>query len=254
MLAPLTHRTLLTPLLLLLSAAAWLALWLWGASPYARYLSHHALAEARGGGLLIGVFTLGWLLMIIAMMLPTTLPLVNLFARLTRQREARRQLLALLLLGYLGIWTLFGFAAYAGDWALHEMTHRFVWLEANAWLLGALTFVLAGIYQFTPLKYKCLDGCRSPMSFVTAHWRGRRERAQSFLLGVHHGLFCVGCCWTLMLLMFAVGSSSLGWMLVLGLFMAAEKNAPWGKRISAPLGAVLIVWGWGIVLAAGPLG
>jgi predicted metal-binding membrane protein len=253
MLNSLKHRTLGTYLLLLLSAAAWIALWLWGASPYARYLSHHALVEVRGSGLLMGVYTLSWLFMIVAMMLPTTLPLVNLFARLIRQHKARNQLLALLLLGYLSIWTLFGFAAYVGDLVLHEMTHRVAWLETNIWLLGALTYVLAGVYQFTPLKYYCLDQCRSPMSFVTTNWRGRRERVESFLLGAHHGLFCLGCCWTLMLVMFAVGSASLGWMLILGLFMAAEKNAPWGKRVSAPLGAALIIWGYGLVVAAGPI-
>ncbi len=78
------------------------------------------------------------------------------------------------------------------------------------------------------------------MSFVTEHWRGSRERSRSFLLGAHHGLFCVGCCWSLMLVMFAVGLGSLGWMLALGAVMAVEKNVSWGRKLSAPLGAVLI--------------
>jgi predicted metal-binding membrane protein len=73
------------------------------------------------------------------------------------------------------------------------------------------------------------------------HWRGRDEQRQSFLLGVHHGLFCVGCCWSLMLLMFAVGSGNIAWMLLLGAVMAVEKNMPWGRQISKPLGAVLLV-------------
>ncbi len=247
------HQGFTAGALLSLSVAAWLALWLWGASPYARYLGHHALAEVRGGGFLLLAFTLGWLLMIIAMMLPTSLPLVTVFVRLTRYRQERRLLLMLLLAGYLGVWTLFGGAVYLGDALLHELVHRFGWLEANAWAIAALSFVVAGIYQFTPLKYACLDKCRSPLSFVTEHWRGFQERAQSLWLGVHHGLFCVGCCWSLMLLMFAVGSSSLGWMLVLGLLMAIEKNVPWGKRLSAPLGALLIGWGWLLVFTASPL-
>ena len=90
------------------------------------------------------------------------------------------------------------------------------------------------------------EKCRSPLSFVTEHWRGSHERSQSFLLEAHHGLFCVGCCWSLMLLMFAVGLGSLGWMLVLGAVMAVEKNVSCGHKIGAPLGVVLL--GWGLAL------
>jgi predicted metal-binding membrane protein len=110
-----------------------------------------------------------------------------------------------------------------------------------------VALVGAGVYQFTPLKFYCLDRCRSPMAFIVGHWRGRRPASKAFGLGVSHGLFCVGCCWSLMLLMFAVGMGSLGWMLVLGVTMAVEKNVPWGRRLSAPLGAVLL--GCGLVLA-----
>ena len=81
---------------------------------------------------------------------------------------------------------------------------------------------------------------RTPFSFVNEHWRGHAERRQSFLLGVHHGLFCVGCCWAIMLLMFLVGTGSVGWMLAIGAVMAIEKNASWGKRLSAPLGFGLL--------------
>lgn len=246
------HQGFTAGALLSLSVAAWLALWLWGASPYVRYLSHHALAEVRGGGLLLLAFTLGWLLMIIAMMLPTSLPLVTVFVGLIRHRQDHRLLLTLLLAGYLGVWTLFGGAVYLGDALLHEFVHRLRMLEANSWAITASTFVLAGIYQFTPLKYTCLDKCRSPLSFVTEHWRGSQERAQSLWLGVHHGLFCVGCCWSLMLLMFAVGASNLGWMLALGVVMAIEKNVSWGRRISSPLGILLIGWGWLLVVTASP--
>jgi predicted metal-binding membrane protein len=109
--------------------------------------------------------------------------------------------------------------------------------------------VLAGLYQFAPLKYACLDKCRSPLSFITEHWRGSHERTQAFRLGIRHGLFCIGCCWSLMLLMFAVGAGNIGWMLVLGAVMAIEKNLPWGRRLSKPLGVVLVLWG--VAIAAG---
>ena len=93
---------------------------------------------------------------------------------------------------------------------------QFHWLEDNSYLIGAGTLVLAGAYQFTPLKYMCLDKCRSPLSFITQHWSGGNERWQAVKLGVHHGIFCVGCCWSLMLLMFAVGVGNIGVMMLLG--------------------------------------
>ena len=117
-------------------------------------------------------------------------------------------------------------------------------------MIGAATLLVAGFYQFTPLKYHCLDQCRSPMSFIIGHWRGRREGLQALRLGIDHGLFCLGCCWTLMLLMFAVGVGNLGWMLALGIIMAVEKNLPWGRRLSVPLGMVLLIWGLSVVLQA----
>ena len=174
----------------------------------------------------------------------TSLPLVALFRTLVRGRPDRARLTALLVAGYLAVWTLFGVVVYCGDFVLHGAVERSAWLGANVVpFIGAGTLLVAGLYQFTPLKYHCLEKCRSPLSFVAEHWRGSRERSRSFLLGAHHGLFCVGCCWSLMLVMFAVGLGSLGWMLALGAVMAVEKNVSWGRKIGAPLGAVLIWWG-----------
>jgi predicted metal-binding membrane protein len=156
----------------------------------------------------------------------------------------------MLITGYLGIWTLFGFMVLIGDWGLHQAIEEIAWLEANVWALGAATLVVAGLYQFTPLKYHCLDKCRSPLSFIMGHWRGSHEQTQAFRLGVRHGIFCIGCCWSLMLLMFVVGMANIGWMLVLGTVMAVEKNMPWGRRLSAPLGAALLGWGLILILVA----
>jgi predicted metal-binding membrane protein len=236
-----------------LIAITWLALGIWRVSPYNGFLTHEALGELEfsiSGEYLMFllIFVVGWTLMTVAMMLPTSLPLVTLFRRLTRQRSDRLQLVVLLVVGYLGVWTLFGGLAHFGDLLVHEVVERSAWLETNAWVIGAGTIMLAGIYQFTPLKYKCLEKCRSPLSFITEHWRGSHERSRAFLLGVHHGLFCVGCCWSLMLLMFVVGVGNLGWMLALGTVMAVEKNMPWGKKISTPLGVALV--GWGVALVA----
>lgn len=243
------RRRIFAALMVALISMAWLALWAWGQSPYGRFLNHHSLEAARGNAALALVFVAGWTVMVVAMMLPTSLPLVALFRTVVRRRPDRAWLNALLVAGYLGVWTLFGVLVYSGDWVLHGALERSTWLEANLVpFIGAGTLLMAGLYQFTPLKYKCLEKCRSPLSFVAEHWRGSRERSRSFLLGAHHGLFCLGCCWSLMLLMFAVGLGSLGWMLVLGAVMAVEKNVSWGRRISAPLGVILL--GWGLALGA----
>ena len=248
------HRGYFVPIIGTLIALAWLTLWIWEISPYGRYLDHAELGaiELEGGlgGILVlaVVYVAGWTLMTVAMMLPTSLPLVEIFRRLTRRRGDHGQLVALLIGGYLGVWLSFGIAAHVFDWGLHEAFERSAWLQANVWVFGAGTLMVAGAFQFTRLKYRCLDKCRAPMSFVMEHWRGSHERTQSFLLGVHHGIFCLGCCWALMLLMFAVGTGNVGWMLALGAVMAIEKNMPWGRRLSAPLGLALLGWGGLIVL------
>jgi predicted metal-binding membrane protein len=193
--------------------------------------------------LLALTFVAGWTLMVVAMMLPSSLPLVLMFSVITRQRQDRLALVGLLLLGYLSTWASFGAAIHAGDLGLHAVVRQIDGLSSHAWLIGAATLIAAGLYQFSSLKYRCLEKCRSPLSFITEHWRGRGERGHAFRLGVHHGLFCVGCCWLLMLLMFAVGVGSLGWMLSLGAVMAVEKNVRWGRRISAPLGVALVAAG-----------
>ncbi len=256
------HNRIFFILVAALIALAWLALWVWSASPYAPYLDHEELGHLVLGSigehfvleyaLLLALFAFGWTLMIVAMMLPTSLPLILLFYRLTSRRSNSRLLVFLLIVGYLGVWTLFGGLAFFNDLFIHEMVEHTAWLEANAWIIGAGTVTLAGIYQFTPLKYKCLDKCRSPLSFITEHWRGKREASHAFRLGVRHGLFCLGCCWSLMLVMFAVGAGSPGWMLALGAVMATEKNVSWGRRISAPLGVLLLGWGAAIAFGVAP--
>ncbi len=237
-------RTPFVIVFMALVVLAWLGLWQWGHAPSGRFLHHEEVTHAAEGNWSLPIlFVAGWSLMTVAMMLPTSLPLVALFHGLTRQRADQPLLVALLLTGYLGVWTLFGSLAHLGDRRLHEAVHALPWLKENAWMIGAATVLAAGAYQFTPLKYHCLNKCRSPLSFISEHWRGRRERLHALGLGVHHGLFCIGCCWSLMLLMFVVGVGNFGWMLVLGAVMAAEKNLPWGRRLSAPLGLALLYWG-----------
>lgn len=245
--------------LISLVSLCWLALFLWGASPYSRYLSHEAIDDL-GGTISVGyagialVFVVAWVLMTTAMMLPTALPLFLLFRRFVAARRDSQLLTAALTLGYLLVWVLFGAAAHLGDLAVHTAVAKNSWLEEKSWVLGGATIAAAGVYQFTPLKYFCLEKCRSPFSFVVQHWHGRKPLFDAVRLGVHHGMFCVGCCWSLMMLMFAVGVGNIAWMLGLGMIMAVEKNMPWGRRMSKPLGVLLVAIGVGLLLAHAGLG
>lgn len=181
--------------------------------------------------------------MTVAMMLPTSVPLIAFFRAFVRKRSDRVLLVVLLVCGYLGVWAAFAALVHVGDLGVHEIVERVGWLDANSWAIAAATFLAAGLYQFSSLKYRCLEKCRSPVTFVMQHWHGDRDRMQSLRLGAHHGLFCLGCCWSLMLVMFAVGVGSIGWMLALAVVMATEKNAAWGRSLSAPVGVLLVCAG-----------
>lgn len=252
MLRAFDRRDAWLPVIGCLIALSWLTLAIWEQSPYGRYLDHGewlqsgfaaSLCRALPAGSVLlpaALYVAGWVVMTVAMMLPTTLPLLAIFAGITAGRTDRGLLLTLVILGYLSIWSAFGLSAHAADMALHAIAASNAWLSFNGWVVGVLVLTIAGLFQFSRLKYRCLDKCRTPFSFVNEHWSGRSERRQSFLLGVHHGLYCVGCCWAIMLLMFVVGTGSIGWMLGIGAVMALEKNVAWGKRLSAVLGFGLL--------------
>jgi predicted metal-binding membrane protein len=252
-------RTSFLPLVGALTLAAWAALWLLGGGPYARYIDHGSWIGA-GSGLAVchawpgreaiaagALYIGGWLLMTIAMMLPTTMLLLDRFERLVWARPDRRRLLVAVIAGYLCAWTGFGIAAHLFDAALHALARQSSWLVLNGWIIGAAIFALAGLFQFSRLKYHCLTRCRTPLSFILKHWHGPQPARNALTLGLDHGLYCVGCCWAIMLMMFAVGSASLGWMLALGTVMAVEKNLPWGARLARPIGGALLAGAVAIV-------
>ena len=232
-------RAILVAALVLVAGIAAASLWLWEGSAYGRYL-HHA---GTGASVLLEValFAAGWVLMIVAMMLPTSIPLVATFGALVRRRPRPALLVGLVVAGYVATWSAFGIVAYLLDRLVHAGVDGLPWLAAHPQLIAAGTLAVAGAWQWSPLKFRCLDECRSPLGFVLDRWHGDRPEREAFTLGVAHGLFCVGCCWSLMLVMFGLGLGSLAWMLVLGGLMAVEKNAPWGRRIGRPLGIALLV-------------
>jgi predicted metal-binding membrane protein len=231
----------------LLALIAWVAIWLAEDTAYAHVLHGHVATAGRWE--FVGVFVAGWVVMTTAMMLPTTTPILAVLHGLASRRPDRRLLIALAILGYLAAWTLFG----AGVAAAIVSARRFgagLVAAAPGGLPTAGLLLLAGVYQFTPLKYRCLEQCRTPLAFALSYWQGRRERVQAFRLGLDHGIFCVGCCWALMLLMFVVGLAHLPGMLGLGAVMALEKNVPGGHRLSRPIGIVLLVAGAAKMAAA----
>jgi predicted metal-binding membrane protein len=238
---------LLTALVLL----AWYAMWQWGSSPYSHLLLHEPLhlGMDQSPWLYAAVFVTGWALMTVAMMMPSSFPMILLFRRILGDRTTAPRLLFLLILGYIVIWVLCGTLLQLVNWGLHAAISRLS-LPANAgWIAAAVILAIAGLYQFSSLKYACLDKCRSPLSFLTSRWQGGNESAQALRIGVEHGLFCVGCCWSLMLLMFLVNTGSLVWMLLLGVVMALEKNISWGRRLSAPIGVLLFMGAVAVVVA-----
>lgn len=239
--APRDNR-ILALLLALLAGLAWCALWLGQGSHWGHAFLHSSHAGHMGmrGWWLGVIFVSSWAVMTVAMMLPTSTPLILLFHRMVRTRPRAPALVALLIAGYLLVWTAFGFAAHLCHQALTAVATKAPWLVEHDWATTVPILLGAGIYQFSSLKYACLDKCRSPMSFLVEHWGGLRPARDAFRLGASHGIYCVGCCWSLMLVMFAVGQESLVWMLALAVIMAAEKNLPVGRRLAAPVGLVLI--------------
>ena len=232
-------RTILVASLGALAVVAWLSLLWWEGSPYRAFLGH----QGGVGPLPVeaALFSVGWLLMIVAMMLPSSIPLVLTFGALVRRRRAPARLVLLLLAGYLVIWTGFGLAAWVLDRGIHAAVDAWPWLAEHPQLILGTTLLVAGLWQFSPIRDRCLDECRSPLGFVANRWRGTSERREAFAMGVAHGAFCVGCCWSLMLVMFGIGLGSVPLMLLLGGLTAIEKNLPGGRRLTHPLGIALVL-------------
>jgi predicted metal-binding membrane protein len=204
---------------------------------------HHDTVLADGpppaGAVLL--FLAGWQVMTVAMMLPSSLPLVRMFAAASVAAPGRGRALAAFLGAYALVWTTFGTLAFAGDAGLHALVNASPWLERHEWAIAPAVLMLAGVFQFSSLKDACLRSCRHPASFMHRHYE--RGTAGAFNLGARHGVFCVGCCWALMLVMFAVGVASLIWMALLTALMVHEKTRPTGARTVPLTGATLLALG-----------
>ena len=187
-----------------------------------------------------------WWLMMIAMMLPSATPVILLAAGINRRSRvdhAPYGSVAAFTTGYLLVWALFSLLAMGAQWLLEGLGWLTPMMVSASDLLAGTVLVIAGSWQFSPWKSACLNHCRSPVQFLTGHHR--RGNIGATLMGMHHGLFCLGCCWFLMALLFVGGVMNLYWIIGLAIYVAAEKLLPGGERIAKVVGVILVLWGLG---------
>jgi len=181
-----------------------------------------------------------WAVMMAAMMLPSALPMVLAFVKLSR-RSAEAMRARSFVAAYLLVWLAFSVAATGLQWALQAAGWVNPMIVSTSALLSGVLLLVAGAYQFSPLKHICLTHCRTPIGFLVGEWRAGAFGA--FVMGVRHGLFCLGCCWALMALLFVGGVMNLAWIAALSIVVAIEKLLPQGQRLASVLGLVLIAAG-----------
>ncbi len=195
-----------------------------------------------------------WWLMMIAMMLPSAAPMVLLHAAVTRKGLERTEnavptsglnrvcpSTTAFIAGYLAMWGAFSLAAVIAQWGLERVELLSAMMMSTSKLLGSGLLLAAGVWQLTPLKARCLRQCRSPISFLSTHWRP--EVGGAFRMGIEHGVFCLGCCWFLMALLFYGGVMNLIWIVGLALFVLIEKVIPVGVAVGKVTGLLLTAWG-----------
>ncbi len=197
-----------------------------------------------------------WWIMMVAMMLPSAAPTVLLYAVVNRKAEAQKGgqaspwSVAAFTAGYLVAWASFSVVAASLQWAFERAGLLSpMMLNSTSMSLAGGILIVAGLYQLTPLKRACLKHCRGPIQFLSQHWRPGVQGA--FRMGLHHGAYCLGCCWGLMAILFFGGIMNLYWIIGLALVVLIEKLAPFGYRVGQALGVALLAWGgWFLVAAA----
>ncbi len=229
----------LTPsasVLLLAAAAAWLGV--------------VAVAGDMGSmpgtmGLAFGAFVAVWTLMMTAMMLPSVAPFASLYTRTFREHRAVR--LTVFAAGYLLVWSAAAFPAYGLAWVADRFVDD---NQTGATALAAVIFLACGVYQLAPFKERCLAHCRSPLGF-TLEYAAYRGRTRDLRVGVHHGAFCLGCCWALMALLVVFGLMNVVAMIVLAAIVLVEKTSVWGPQFGRALGIVALVLAVLVILLPG---
>jgi predicted metal-binding membrane protein len=185
-----------------------------------------------------------WAVMMVAMMVPTVAPSTLMYTAVARKAAAQHNPLAptfVFVTGYIAMWTLFSLAATIAQEALEKAAVLSPTMVSRSAVFGAAVLVLAGIYQFTPLKNACLRNCRAPAHFLSRYWRSGHLGA--FRMGLRLGAYCVGCCWILMGLLFVGGVMNLLWIAAIAIFVLLEKTIPFGDISGRFAGAAMIAAG-----------
>ena len=187
-----------------------------------------------------------WVVMMIGMMMPSVAPLILLYARVGRQAVLSGHPFAVsgwFASGYLIAWLGFSLAATSAQWALERAALLTPMMESASAVLGGIILIAAGIYQWTPIKEACLSYCQAPLTFIMRHGGFRSDASGALALGLRHGLYCIGCCWALMLLLFVGGVMNVLWIAALAALVLLEKALPFGKFVSRIFGCVFIAGG-----------
>jgi len=211
---------------------------------YARMMAAMGMAVDRPWNALDGLLTFAmWSVMMVGMMTGSAAPMLLFFAGAQAKRQASGGSLRVLLfgLGYLAIWSGFSAIATFSQWALQRASLLSDTMAASSPRVAAAIAIIAGVYQLTPFKCACLSHCRSPLGFLMTHWRDGAGGA--FRMGASHGLFCLGCCWALMILLFAVGVMNLVWVAAITILVLIEKLTPSGLVLSRVSGLAMIGFG-----------
>jgi len=194
-------------------------------------------------GILLPLFLM-WAEMMVAMMIPSAAPMILTFAMVNRKRREQKQPFVptgIFLLGYLAVWTGFSALAAVAQWILHARALLSPMMVNTSALLGGVLLIVAGVFQWTPLKNSCLSNCRSPLRFLMTEWREGKRGA--FTMGLRHGTYCTGCCWILMALLFVAGAMNIWWIAVIALLVLLEKLAPRGLLIGRIAGGLFMLSG-----------
>lgn len=190
-----------------------------------------------------------WTVMMVAMMVPTAAPMILVFATVSRRRQEQQRPFVptgMFLAGYVVIWSGFSLLATLGNWGLHMGGLLSSMMGRATPVVGGLLLIAAGIFQWSRLKYVCLAHCRSPIGFLMSEWQEGAKGALS--MGLRHGMFCLGCCWLLMTLLFVLGVMNLLWIAALAVFVLIEKVAPAGHWVGRFTGLLLVLWGAWIIV------
>ena len=195
-----------------------------------------------------GSMLLMWVIMMIGMMAPTAIPMALVYAAIYRKAKSEGSVVAptsIFVSGYLVMWALFSLFATLAQWGLNEAALLSPMMVSNSPWFGASLLIVAGIFQFTQMKDSCLQHCRSPVHFISENWRTGSFGA--FRMGLEHGIYCIGCCWILMGLLFFGGVMSILWIAGITLFVLLEKFLPFGDLGGRVTGGAMIIIGLAIL-------